>query len=191
MQDLKTFTVLGLDPSLKNIGAMKLKITFNVKDNFKVTGFEFIGLGLSETNPDGTKSRFRKKNEEDRSRAIEHREFLKEQLKGVDFVFCELPHGSQTARAMASYGIVIGLTAWIEIPFFVVSPTELKVVACNSKTATKQQMLDWATTKLPEAPWLTKGEVLLNKNEHIADALAAIVAGVQSQTFKQAMLKFK
>jgi Holliday junction resolvasome RuvABC endonuclease subunit len=110
-------------------------------------------------------------------------------LRDVDFIFVELPVGSQTARAMASYGICVGLAAWIEVPLFVLSPAELKIAACGNKTATKEDMVNWAMTALPTADWiLSKSKVALNKNEHMADALAAIVAGVRSDTFKKAML---
>lgn len=185
--NLRSFTVLGLDPSLSNIGAVKLKLTLDMDDNCRVKGFTYLDMALSETSPD--KKKTRKKNEEDRARAVEHKDFLKRMLQDVDFVFCELPTGSQSARAMASYGIAVGLSAWIEIPFFVVSPTELKLAACKNKQATKEDMVEWAMSQLPQGDWLwTKTKTALNKNEHMADALAAIVAGVKSDTFKKAML---
>jgi Holliday junction resolvasome RuvABC endonuclease subunit len=185
---LRTFTVVGLDPSLSNFGAVKIELTLNLSDNAKVESFKYLTMGLSETVPD--KSKGRRKNEEDLARAKLHKDFLKDILKDTDFVFIEMPVGSQTARAMASYGICIGLCAWIEVPIFILSPAELKMAACGTKTASKAEMTSWATKALPDADWMYHSSTgkPLAKNEHTADALAAIVAGIQSTTFKKSML---
>lgn len=178
-----TLIAAGLDPSLSNIGASKMELTFNQEG--KIVAHKLISVALSQTNPDKKKSR--RKNEEDRARAVIHHEFLKDYLKDVDIVFCELPVGSQTARAMASYGICIGITAAIELPFFVVAPMDLKLAACRNKQATKEDMISWGIRKFPNANWLQgKSASVLKKNEHIADSLAAIVAGVKTEQFKQA-----
>lgn len=163
-----------------------MQLTLNLSDSCRVEAFKYLSMELSETVPN--KSKISRKNEEDLARAKLHKNFLKRMLKDVDFVFVEMPVGSQTARAMASYGICVGLFAWVEVPIFILSPTELKMAACKTKTATKAEMLDWATKMLPEADWLKRGGKMLNKNEHCADALAAIVAGVKSETFKKSML---
>lgn len=181
------YTVLGLDPSLSNFGAAKLKIRFDTSQNCKIVGYDLIEIALSSTSPD--KKKTRRKNEEDRARAVEHKDFLKRLMVDTDFVFCELPVGSQTARAMASYGICVGLSAWIELPFFVVAPADIKLAACKNKQATKEDMVNWAITQFPQAPWFEgKSQNVLAKNEHIADALGSIVAGVKTEQFKQAML---
>ena len=94
---------------------------------------------------------------------------------------------------MASYGICVGVLGALRIsgiPFFEVTPTEVKLASFGTKTATKEQMIQWATKKHPEAPWPTykrAGEVLVSesKAEHMADATAAIYAGVKSQPFQQ------
>lgn len=178
-----TLIAAGLDPSLSNIGASKMELTFNQEG--KIVAHKLISVAISQTHPDKKKSR--RKNEEDRARAVIHHEFLKDYLKDVDIVFCELPVGSQSARPMASYGICIGITAAIELPFFVVAPTDLKLAACRNKQATKEDMISWAIRKFPNANWLQgKSASVLKKNEHIADSLAAIVAGVKTEQFKQA-----
>jgi hypothetical protein len=185
--NLKTFTVMGLDPSLSNLGAVKLKVTLDLNDKCKVTAFKYLSMELSETKPAAKK--ISNKNVEDLERAHVHKKFLKRMLQDVDFCFVELPTGSQSARAMASYGICIGLFAWVEVPYFVLTPTELKLAACNKRTASKEEMMSWAFKQLPEADWI-KGstKIALKKNEHLADALAAIVAGLTSTVFKKSML---
>jgi Holliday junction resolvasome RuvABC endonuclease subunit len=111
----------------------------------------------------------------------------------TDAVFVEVPVGSQSARAMASYGICVGVLGALRAggtTFFEVNPTEVKMASFGSKTATKQEMIDWATAKHPEANWPTvkrngKSAVSSAKAEHMADALATIYAGIASQPFQQ------
>ena len=122
-----------------------------------------------------------------------------EAIEGVQAVFVEVPVGSQSARAMASYGICVGILGALRasgIPFFEVTPTEVKLAGAGSKTATKQQMIDWAMLKHPEANWplyKQKGVTKVSeaKAEHMADATAAIYAGLACNPFQQmlAMLR--
>lgn len=112
-------------------------------------------------------------------------------------VFVEVPVGSQSARSMASYGICVGILGTLRatgITFFEVTPTEVKLAGAGHKTATKQQMIDWAMTKHPEANWPVykqKGVSIVSeaKAEHMADATAAIYAGLSCNSFQQ-MLPF-
>ena len=96
-------------------------------------------------------------------------------------------------RAMASYGICVGVLGALKasgIPFFEVTPTEVKLASCGFKTATKEQMIAWATQRHPEANWptyKTKGSEAVSsaKAEHMADAIGAIYAGINTDAFKQ------
>ena len=119
----------------------------------------------------------------------------------VDFsmpaaIFVEVPVGSQSSRAMASYGICVGVLGALRArgrPFFEVTPTEVKLAATNNKNATKSQMIEWATTAHPEAPWPTQTQkgvtrIVDSKAEHMADAIAAIYAGTRSPIFRQLQL---
>jgi Holliday junction resolvasome RuvABC endonuclease subunit len=117
-------------------------------------------------------------------------------IKDAKAIFVEVPVGSQSARAMASYGICVGILGSLRangIPFFEVTPTEVKLAATNKKNATKRQMIDWAMQAHPDAPWpryKKNGEILVteSKAEHMADAIAAIYAGVSTQMFQQLQL---
>jgi hypothetical protein len=112
---------------------------------------------------------------------------------GAHAVFVEVPVGSQSARAMASYGICVGVLGALRangIPFFEVTPTEVKLAGPGLKTATKQQMITWAMDSHPEANWPMyktrgKSEVSEAKAEHQADALGAIYAGLSCNSFQQ------
>ena len=98
---------------------------------------------------------------------------------------------------MAGYAICVGILGALRasgIPFFEVTPTEVKMVSVGKKTATKKDMIAWATRRHPEANWpiyKQNGEVLISeaKAEHMADATAAIYAGLACNSFQQ-MLPF-
>tara|TARA_B100000929_G_scaffold108179_1_gene85732 strand:- start:48402 stop:48983 length:582 start_codon:yes stop_codon:yes gene_type:complete len=174
--------VTGIDPSFSNFGYAHgtLNMETGVLTNLQVE--------LRESPPVKAKKQVRQ-NSKDLERAQIQFEGLSNICKQSDMVFVEIPVGSQSARAMASYGVCIGLLASIQIPMIQVTPTEVKVAATNKKTASKKEMIEWATQAYPDAGWLTKkvkGIVsFTDKNEHPADALAAIYAGVKTEQFQQ------
>jgi len=118
-----------------------------------------------------------------------------EASKGAQAVFIEVPVGSQSARAMASYGICVGVLGALRlsgIPFYEVTPKEVKRLTTGNPEATKQEMIEWAVNKHPEANWPThtrKDRVILTsaKAEHMADAIAAIYAGMSGTQFQQTL----
>lgn len=174
--------VIGCDPSLRNFGIVKAELDvatmkFAVKDMLLVS---------SEDN--AKKQKTVRKNSDDLRRArLLYMGFV-EACKGSSFAFVEMPVGSQSARAMASYGICVGVLSACPIPMIQVTPTEVKMAGTGIKTATKEEMIEAATAAHPEAKWLTrreKGELkLLNSNEHLADAMFAIKAGIVTDQFR-------
>lgn len=174
-------SVIGMDPSLSNWGFIKADV--NVDSN-EVRG---IGAHLSETKPGANKKTVRK-NSDDLRRARILSNALKNECKEVAVAFVEVPVGSQSAAAMKSYGICIGLLSTLDIPMIQVSPDEVKMAGAGCKNASKEEMIAWATETHPEIDWLTrklKGKTeTLNKNEHLADALAAIYAGLKTEDFQ-------
>jgi hypothetical protein len=176
--------IVGIDISLRNLGVSKGTIDL-------LTGEISINdLVLTETKAGDKKTaKVVRKNSEDLERAIDLREALHKQCEGAKLAFVEIPVGSQSARAMASYGICIGVLASCPIPIVQVTPTEVKLAGAGHKTATKDEMIEWAVAKYPKAPWLKvkrKGKVeIVAKNEHLADAIAAIHAGVLTDQFRQ------
>lgn len=117
--------------------------------------------------------------------------------KGAQAIFVEVPVGSQSARAMASYGICVGVLGALRssgTPFYEVSPQQVKLAAVGKATASKQDMIQWALHKHPEANWPVYGQngvakVSEAKAEHMADATACIYAGVACNSFQE-MLSF-
>ena len=183
----RLINVVGFDPSLNNWGLSRgvFKLSEGI-DSLKIERLSVIQPEI----PTGKQVR---QNSKDIEAAAQLTQGAFEFAKGADAIFVEVPVGSQSARAMASYGICVGVLGALRIsgiPFFEVTPTEVKLASFGTKTATKEQMIQWATKKHPEAPWPTYkrvGEVLVSeaKAEHMADATAAIYAGVKSQPFQQ------
>lgn len=177
--------IVGLDPSLNNWGIAQGHICLDT---------ELITIKeLSVICPVLPKGKQVRQNSKDLEAANQLAIGTWEAVKAAQVIFVEVPVGSQSARAMASYGICVGILGSLRanaIPFFEVTPTEVKLAATNSKVATKRQMIDFALEKHPEAPWpkYTKnGQVLITegKAEHMADAIAAIYAGIRLPMFQQ------
>ena len=185
MQRARTLKVVGQDPSLNNWG---LAIgTYELE-----TGNILISrLGI--TNPALPKGKQVRQNSRDLEAGYQLYQGAMAAAEGAHAVFVEVPVGSQSARAMASYGICVGVLGALRakgIPFFEVTPTEVKLAGAGKKTASKTEMIQWAMSQHPDAGWPTykeHGQVLVSeaKAEHMADAVAAIHAGIASNAFKQ------
>ena len=182
MRDVR---VVGLDPSLNNWGIASGYLCMDT-GQIDIKRLSVISPVL----PTGKQVR---QNSKDLEAANQLATGAWDAIRGAQVIFVEVPVGSQSARAMASYGICVGILGSLRangIPFFEVTPTEVKLAATNNKKATKRQMIDFATGKHPDAPWpyyKKNGETLIteSKAEHMADAVAAIYAGVQLPMFQQ------
>lgn len=106
-------------------------------------------------------------------------------------IFVEAPVGSQNAAGMKAYGICVGLLGALRaqnIPLIEVTASEVKRAMTNSKTATKDQMISAAVAEYPTANWPRHGGVIsASSAEHMADAIGAIHAGVNTQQFQNLM----
>jgi Holliday junction resolvasome RuvABC endonuclease subunit len=182
----KGIPVVGLDPSLRNWGIAQALLYPGTTQPIQVHTVDVIQPVLP-------KSKQVRQNSLDIEAAKQLTSGVLQAVEGAKAVFIEVPVGSQSARAMASYGICVGVLGALRatgIPFFEVTPTEVKLAGPGIKTATKQDMISWATQQHPEANWPTYvkgGEYLISeaKAEHMADACAAIHAGIQSNPFQQ------
>jgi Holliday junction resolvasome RuvABC endonuclease subunit len=185
----RVIKVVGQDPSLRNWGLAVGHLNLKTK---KLT-IEYLDL----TNPVLTKGKQVRQNSYDLESALQLYKGASDVTIGAHAVFVEVPVGSQSARAMASYGICVGVLGALRangIPFFEVTPTEVKLASVGNKTASKQDMIKWAMETHPEANWPTykqngKDMVSEAKAEHMADAVAAIYAGLACNSFQQ-MLPF-
>ena len=183
---MTTLTVVGFDPSLRNWGI--------AKGNYCLDNARLQITELAVTKPALPKGKQVRQNSKDLEASLQLAERALSAVQGADAIFVEVPVGSQSSRAMASYGICCGILGSLRasgIPFFEVTPTEVKLISVGDNKATKQQMIAWATSNHPEAPWptkKTKGVVTVVEGtaEHMADAVAAIYAGISTPEFKQA-----
>lgn len=172
----KLLRVVGMDPSLRNWGISKG--TFNLQTK------EVIIDVLEVVNPVLPTGKQVRQNSVDLESAKQLSERAMAAAKDAQAIFVEVPIGSQSARAMASYGICVGVLGALRasgIPFFEVTPNEVKLTAVGSKVATKDTMINWAKHRHPEANWPKAA----CKAEHMADATAAIHAGIKSNEFRQ------
>lgn len=169
--------VAGIDPSLANTGL--------AKGYYDVTTGELRidEIALVETDRDNSRQVRRNSDDLRRAKMIvdQTRLFIGE---GVSTIFAEVPTGSQSARGSFSNGICVGTLAALEA-IVQVTPTEVKLAATGSKVADKVEMIEWAVARWPHLPWLKHRGKLQRKNEHMADACAAINAGLQTDQFKQ------
>lgn len=109
-----------------------------------------------------------------------------------DVIFVETPTGSQSANGMKSYGAVCALIASIITPPPIeVTPIEVKVAYMNDKTASKEAIINKAAANHPELNWFYHAGKLQNKNEHMADAIAIVHAGIKTNQFKQIQQYFR
>jgi Holliday junction resolvasome RuvABC endonuclease subunit len=176
--------IVGLDPSLSNFGIARATLdpetlTYTIDD---------LVLVKTENEKDKKVKKVVRKNSEDLERARKLYEGLIQACHGASFAFAEVPVGSQSARAMASYGVCVGVLSACPIPLIQVTPSEVKLAGTGYKSGTKDEMIEWAMSKFPAANWLlTKraGQMVpVAANEHLADAVGAIEAGIKTDQLK-------
>jgi Holliday junction resolvasome RuvABC endonuclease subunit len=178
--------VLGMDPSLRNWGlaAAELDLTTGI--------LETPSLGL--VCPDDLTGKQVRQNSNDLHLAQQLADKVIPAAKIAKVIFVECPVGSQSARAMASYGVCVGILGAIRslnIPLIEVTPTEVKLAFTKNKNATKAQMIAKAVELYPDAAFPTHHGKMTSKAEHVADALGAIHAGVNTSTFQNLMRLFQ
>lgn len=190
----KEIVVVGFDPSMNNWGISRGIISVDPA-NLRNSSLRLANLSVIQ--PDKPDSKQVRTNSKDLMAAEQLAKGALESAAGAQAIFVEVPVGSQSARAMASYGICVGVLGALRasgIPFFEVTPTEVKMATIGRKTATKGDMIAWARGQHPQAPWplyqqngatYKKGELDTGRAEHMADATAAIYAGVRTSTFQQ------
>lgn len=173
--------VVGADPSLRNWGIAAGNVITETNE-LSVSRLDVIRADV----PTGKQVR---QNSKDLLTSQQLYEGMKPYLPGVNVMFVEVPVGSQSARAMASYGVCVGVLGSIRAnghTFIEVTPTEVKLATVGSKTASKGAMIEWAMARFPNAPWpYHNGKINAGLAEHMADACAAIVAGLATNEFKQ------
>lgn len=178
--------VLGMDPSLTNWGLAAANLDLQ-------TGHLETPL-VSLVSPKKMKGKQVRNNSNDLYRSVQLAEQAFFAARKAKAVFVEIPVGSQSARAMASYGICVGILAALRaegVGFIEVTPAAVKEAFTGDKHASKTKMIQQALTLYPEVNFPFRGGKPQNNCEHMADAIGAIHAGVQTSEFQTLMQIYK
>lgn len=176
---MNKITVLGMDPSLRNWGL--------VLGNLDLDTGSFDIKAMQLVQPENLKGKQVRNNSNDLHLARHLVDSMSALTNMAQVIFVEVPIGSQSARAMASYGICIGILGALQATgkqVIEVTPTEVKVAMTGNKNATKQQMIAAATSAYGGASWPMYKNAYTAKCEHLADAVGAIHAGTRTPVFQ-------
>jgi Holliday junction resolvasome RuvABC endonuclease subunit len=184
--------VLGLDGSIQNFG---IAVGVIETDTWELLSIK--NLVLSKTKKSTDKKT--KRAEDDFARFAQHWKAIADITESVAiewnpfYVFGEIPSGAQDARASFAFGGVTAMLAGLSLTnkVITVTPSEVKVAATGLKHADKEDVIAAMYDRFPHAPWITSkrpnamnihegdGLYLTNDNEHLADAIAVILAGLE------------
>lgn len=179
-------TVLGMDPAMRNWGLAQatLDLDTGVLDT----------PNLQVVCPKDAEGKQVRQNSSDLHLCHQLAEVVLPLARKAQVIFVEVPVGSQSARAMASYGFCVGVLGAVRaegIPLIEVTALEVKKALADKKDATKVEMINAALAIYPDANWPShNGAISATKAEHVADAIGAIHAGVQTQMFQNLMRLF-
>lgn len=171
--------ILGLDPSLRNWGWVK-----GIYDT-DTQSLYFYDCGVILTKPDTSKI---KQSLKDKNTATTLYSSLLGLIQETDIICAELPHGSQSSRAMVSYAVCVAIIGCIQHSFkniVEVSALDVKKIVGNRDTS-KQEIISWVRDKHPELK-LPK----TSKDEHICDAVVAIYASLNQPKFESIINEIK
>lgn len=190
---------ISIDPAFANMGLARVIV------DTETMRISWRGFLLVRTERDHHKQV--RKSSSDLERAKLLHDSLRDWVGEATLAFAEVPGGnSQSAVAARGLGIAVGVLASCPVPLIEVSPKEVKMVVSggqSKESISKAQVIAWAEKRWPDADWMrheksSKGRVgkaglvgayrtgdLVNDNEHLADAMVAVAAGIQTHEFKR------
>lgn len=181
--------IVGFDPSMSSWGIAKATL------DVATMSFTVDDLSIAETESETKKGVIKQSDDIRRAKIV--RDAMMEACEDASFAISEIPFCNPAGYAGANFnaGLVTGVLASCPIPLIQVFPSEVKLKATGIRSATKEEMIEWAMKKFPDAPWrmrTLKGKQVPTKaNEHMADAVASINAGLDSQQLQQALAIYK
>jgi Holliday junction resolvasome RuvABC endonuclease subunit len=178
--------ILGMDPSLTHWGlaSSSLDLTTGIMDDPVNTLIV----------PDRLQHKQVRQNSKDLHEAEQLASIVFKLARQAKVIFAEVPVGSQSARAMASYGVCVGILGALRaegIQVIEVTATEVKKALTGRSQATKREMINAAVALYPTSDFFARGGKIPDKAEHVADAIGAIHAGVNTSTFQNLMRLFQ
>lgn len=176
----------AIDPSMRNFGLVKVTV------DIETFAIKIVDMKLVSTEKKTDKKKTVRQNSDDLRRAEELTVEVHQFISDCRIVFGEIPTGGQSARAAFGFGLSIGILAGLKIakkPLIQLQPSEVKKAAVGTTTASKEEMIEWATELYPNADWRRargnpNGKFTAD-NEHLADATAVAHAGVKSDEFQR------
>lgn len=167
-------SILGCDPSFTNFGMAHAVIDTDTMS------IEPTRLTLIRTKKESTKRVL--VSSDDLRRIGEIHDGFIESSKEVDMIMSEIPSGGAkshaAAKALAYSTAILGCA---DKPLVQLTPSQVKVAAVGDKHASKAEMIQWGRQTYPHLNWTNT-----LKDEHLADSLAAIHAGIESEQFLMA-----
>lgn len=158
--------IVGIDPALRNTGVVSVDYFDN---DIKINYARLIVTESEKIKP---------KSIDDYKRI----NFIYTNLKPIidkhDLIIAEFPIGSQSSRAMVSYAASISMLACFNKPIIPVTPNDIKTYI-GIKNASKSDSIEFVRQHYPDFPFILNGNKILNKNEHLADAFIALLAGIK------------
>lgn len=175
--------VLGFDPSYRSWGIAQAMLNLD-------TGLlENLHVGIINTEKSTNKQL--RVNSDDLNRCKTLASGVFPLAKQAEFIFAEVPVGSQSSDAMKSYGVccaILGSLLSQGHNVIQVTPEEVKLSLFGSAFATKKEMIQKAFELFPDANWPKHGnKLVLSKAEHMADAIGAILAGIKTPDFQSTL----
>jgi hypothetical protein len=177
------YEVIGIDAAFANMGLARAEL---VIDRGQVV---IIGKDLHLLSTERMDKKVVRKSSDDLRRAKSLVEGMQAFTQTATMAFAEVPSGSQSASAARALGIAVGVLGACTVPLIEVSPMEVKKLFSpdGKRKVTKLEIIAWAMKQWPHMPWLTCRGKPTQANEHLADAMATIVAGTRTPEFKQAI----
>jgi hypothetical protein len=188
---MRIIRAISIDAAFANMGLASVELHLPINHHGTI---ELVCKRLLLVQTEGDEKKLVRKSSSDLRRATELSGTLRAfaASEGAEIAFAEVPSGSQSAAAARALGIAVGVLGGCPVPIIEVSPMEVKraVIANPKIKVSKAYIIDWAAQRWPKAEWLrsqtgkTKGR-LIQDNEHLADAMAAVLAGINTPEFKR------
>lgn len=174
---MSTIHVVGIDAAFTHMGFARVSIDTNAN---RIVSLHRLRL----VSTDGQHKKEVRKSSDDLRRARELHLAINAECRRAFVAMAEIPSGSQSSRASWALGIAVGILASCPVPLIQVSQLEVKLASVGRKTASKDEMISWAMKHHPHMDWLLSKGKPVKANEHLADALATIYAGMRTDSFK-------
>lgn len=181
---MKMIQAVAIDAAFANMGLASVDICITPAGLVNVYGLD---IRLISTEREAHK--VVRKSSDDLRRAKLLHSSLVEFVKGTKatIAFAEVPSGSQSASAARALGIAVGVLGGCPLPIIEVSPMEVKKLFSKDgkRKVPKTEIIAWAMKQWPLLPWIRHAGKITLANEHLADAMAVVVAGISTNEFQQ------